>query len=155
MICPTCLKYGFPNSVDSLPLQLSPNPGGVWAEVSFFSAAFLLRAILSSCTADRGAGSGPFGSGSTMEDFLFFWIILVYWAKQKAGKTCAAWGEILVRIRRQYGTDIVVCATIVEHHIKQQPETNTALVNATWIVFRAAREITNPRLKYCYKLHFK
>lgn len=147
MICPTCLKYGFPNSVDSLPLQLSPNPGGVWAEVSFSNAAFLLRAILSSCAADRGPGGGPFGSDSTMEVFLFFWIILVYWAKQKAGKIRAAWGEILVRIRRHCGTDIVVCATMVEHYIKQQPVTNTVFVNATWIILRTSREITNPRLK--------
>lgn len=81
----TCLKYGFPNSADSLSLQPSPIPAGVWAEVSFSSAALLLRAIRSSCSEDRDAAGGLVGSGSG--DFRFFWMILVYCAKHKAGKT--------------------------------------------------------------------
>ena len=108
----TCLKYGFPNSPDSSSLQLSPQPGGVWAEDSLSSAALLLRAILSSCCGERGAGRGLDGSGSTAEDFCFFCKILVYFAKHKAGeKKHAAAGETgFKKKRRQCIIDISVVA---------------------------------------------
>lgn len=103
----TCLKYGFPNSADSAFLQLSPNPGGVWTEDSLSSAAFLLRAIFSSCSGDRGAGRGLLCSVSTPQPFCFFWIILMYWETHRTGEKRTAGGLNGFRKCRQSGGIIV------------------------------------------------
>lgn len=110
----TCLKYGFPNSAESPFFQLSPNPGGVWLEESLSSAALLLRAILSSCCGERGEADVSGCSGFTAEVFSFFCRILVYWAKNKAGKTRVVGGGNGAR-KRGHRSANMLCYGSREH----------------------------------------